>query len=251
MKPRRAPADFCERRKAHGAFTLIELLVVIAIIGILAALLLPALVAAKQQGVRTVCLNNLKQLQTGWQLYLDDNGDKMPPNLWDGAPGATAGSATGSWVVGNARENTATNIQRGVQWRYNASLGCYRCPADRSQSDDGSTQRNRSYSLLNYLGGDPQFVSPDASRDKQKGGQLKKPATVLAFVCEDEDSINDGIFLVPPAPVADWRDWPATRHSRGGTFSFADGHVEYWKWKTKNLSDPADLARVQTALPEP
>jgi prepilin-type N-terminal cleavage/methylation domain-containing protein/prepilin-type processing-associated H-X9-DG protein len=233
------------------AFTLMELLVVIAIIAILAALLLPALARARQQGLRTACQNNLKQLQTGWQLYVDDNRDTMPPNLWDGVPGTAAGSSPGSWVVGNARENTATNLLRGVQWRYNASLGSYHCPADKSLANDGTTPRFRSYSLLNYLGADPQSVSPDASRDKQKGGQLTKNATVLAFACEDADSINDGIFLVEPPPSTQWRDTPATRHSRGGTFSFADGHAEYWKWKSDDLSDPADLARVQAALPDP
>src|SRR5262245_18514279 len=59
-------------------FTLIELLVVIAIIGILAALLLPALSAAKGRGVRTACLNNLKQTNLGVHLYADDNSGTLP-----------------------------------------------------------------------------------------------------------------------------------------------------------------------------
>jgi hypothetical protein len=75
---------------------------------------------------------------------------------------------------------------------------------------------------------------------------------VLAFACEDANSINDGIFLVAPAPATQWRDLPASRHSQGCTFSFAEGHVEYWKWQSAALAnDLADLARVQAVLPQP
>ena len=66
------------RRKSCRAFTLIELLVVIAIIAILAALLLPALIRAKQKGQRAVCLSNLNKIGLAFIIYLTDHEDHFP-----------------------------------------------------------------------------------------------------------------------------------------------------------------------------
>ena len=140
------PVSSNERTQGARGFTLIELLVVISIIAVLAAMLLPALSKAKAKGRQIACLSNLRQLQMGWQLYVDDHNDQLPENGTDYA-GPLYGSPTNSWVTGNAiRDNDPSFIQNGSLYQYTQSWAVYHCPSDTSLSQGGQP-RLRSYSL--------------------------------------------------------------------------------------------------------
>jgi len=243
--------------RAHGGFTLIELLVVIAIIAILAAMLLPALSAAKKRAQGIQCMANTKQLVLGWIMYSSDNNGNLVVNHNE----TGASDTTLSWVTGTLNYTGSAvdtnldyliNPQYSLLGQYLKSAGVYKCPTDLS-CNMGATgiPRVRSYSMNMELGpngntdGTDQHIKwPSASgnflpwptyREYLKESEITSPdpSDMWVTIDEDPDTIDDGsfAFTMPSSVFATgWVNEPSKAHGNSCGFSFADGHSEIHKW---------------------
>jgi len=249
--------------RKQTAFTLIELLVVIAIIAILMAILIPALHTAREQGMRAVCLSNVKQLALAWLMYADENDDRIVSSITTPALLPRLGLiGEACWVLDDFyttdNQERIDAIENGALFPYTQDLDLYKCPS-------GVRGETRTYVINNAMNGNtdrcPWSPPEDVNWNIKRTIEIRQPATRFVFV--DQGRIGpEGWVTCYSQPS--WWDWVPVRHGKGTTFSFADGHCEYWKWKDPRTlthswrwrdrpGDPyqpgnPDLHRVQRAL---
>ena len=152
------------------------------------------------------------------------------------------------------------NLRLGLLFRYNTTVDIYHCPADRSLVPGKTVPMTRSYSMsYPWMAGDPDVWGYKQIVYHERDILDPGPSRASVFIDECSETQNNcGIGILPRGTWKFW-DWPASRHMNGCNFSFADGHVEHWKWLGSEVltfkgfyysvptTDP-DLPRLQATV---
>jgi prepilin-type N-terminal cleavage/methylation domain-containing protein/prepilin-type processing-associated H-X9-DG protein len=199
------------QRTARKPFTLIELLVVIAIIGVLAAMLLPALGKAREMGHKATCQGLIKQVHVMNTLYAEDNDEAYLPTFLDNISWAERLVYRG--YLNNARAYElfyCSKVSRKYSYRWNPGFGY--------------VEYNQNSAVQGYSGKKMAFVqAPMITSMFADHNGIHATTGVSSYYVVESMDIGSQYMKT----VANYGNGFLGRHGGGDNFVFYDGHVEH------------------------
>jgi prepilin-type processing-associated H-X9-DG protein len=214
------------------------MLVVIAIIGILAAILLPALSRAKQKAMQIQCLSQTKQLAAAMQMYSQDNADYMPwPNWGSKFPGWLYTPVNGLPPAPSDPAEVA--YQGGALWSYLKVVKVYWCPLDRTNTAYFPQRLEQLSSYIMNGGVMGYYLKPPAPNTHRFSEM--NPSAFLDWEPSDNPPFNPAHVFNDGASLPRNDEGPSQRHGSGCNVSSFDGHAQLLKFD--------DYQRLQQETP--
>jgi len=245
-------------QRGRWGFTLIELLVVIAIIAILAAILFPVFAQAREAARKTTCVSDAKQLGLAMAMYRSDYDSHFAMAGWNSNVGGL--------------DDSGNDWQNAIM-AYVKNKGAYRCPSSTDIHDDRDEHHDWNRTATDYVMNN----NINSGRAGASESVVVAPADCAMLIEGHSDWVGAGWDCLPPwssvvlknnywcGEFSTWGNqakmitgcwsgagrntWGLTRHNRGATVAFVDGHVKFLSGIDPQANDADSVRQIEARLP--